>query len=168
VAPGGQPAPPTHEGRVCAMTAQGPPPAEDRWRDAGGIPIFLFCQVERVDDGTEPSLLGSRPHQRGHTSAATSSAGASTRSTCAFRAIRVISVRPPCRRSSTTTQVQRQMGASQSAGPRRQEKSMPPDGTEARNLHHGQERPAQLDVLTVTVRTTRRAGQAATLADRDG
>jgi hypothetical protein len=48
------------------MPADAPPPAQARWRDIDGTPISLFCAVEQVADGAEPSLLGSRRHQRGH------------------------------------------------------------------------------------------------------
>ncbi|MGH3602030.1 MAG: hypothetical protein ACRDQH_17425, partial [Pseudonocardiaceae bacterium] len=51
---------------VCAMPADAPRPAEARWCDIDGTPISLFCEVEQVADGAEPSLLGSRLHQRGH------------------------------------------------------------------------------------------------------
>jgi hypothetical protein len=48
------------------MHADTPPPAEERWRDIDGTPISLFCEVEQVADGSEPSLLGCRLQQRGH------------------------------------------------------------------------------------------------------
>lgn len=65
------------------MPADAPPPAQQRWRDVDGTPISLFCEVEQVADG---------PNRRcwvpGYISAATSSAAALPRFTCAFRTIR--------------------------------------------------------------------------------
>jgi hypothetical protein len=36
-----------------------------RWCDVTGAQIFLFCQVEQVAEGTEPTVLASRLHQHG-------------------------------------------------------------------------------------------------------
>lgn len=35
------------------------------WSDVNGTPISLFCQVEQVADGAEPTVLPSRLHQHG-------------------------------------------------------------------------------------------------------
>jgi hypothetical protein len=48
------------------MPADAPPPVQARWRDVDGALISLFCAVEQVAGGAEPSLLGCRLHQRGH------------------------------------------------------------------------------------------------------
>lgn len=47
------------------MTADTPRPIPDRWRDAAGTHISLFCQIEQVAEHPEPSTLFSRLHQQG-------------------------------------------------------------------------------------------------------
>ncbi|MGH3547145.1 MAG: hypothetical protein ACRDQU_03285 [Pseudonocardiaceae bacterium] len=48
------------------MPADAPRTAEVRWCDIDRTTISVFCWVKQVADGTEPWLLGSRLHQRGH------------------------------------------------------------------------------------------------------
>lgn len=47
------------------MIAPSPSPTGDRWRDADGAHIALFCWVEQVMEDTDPGVLPSRLHQRG-------------------------------------------------------------------------------------------------------
>jgi hypothetical protein len=47
------------------MPADTPRPTQDRWRDAVGNHISLFCQIEQVTEYPEPRALFSRLHQQG-------------------------------------------------------------------------------------------------------
>jgi len=47
------------------MPAETPRAAQDRWCDAEGAPIALFCWVEQVTEHPEHGALFSRLHQRG-------------------------------------------------------------------------------------------------------
>jgi hypothetical protein len=47
------------------MPADPPRPARERWCDAEGTPIALFCWVEQVAEHPEHGTLFSRLHQRG-------------------------------------------------------------------------------------------------------
>jgi hypothetical protein len=42
-----------------------PRAAQDRWRDANGTPISLFCWVEQIAEHLEHGELFSRLHKRG-------------------------------------------------------------------------------------------------------
>ncbi len=47
------------------MPAHTPRPIPDRWRDAEGAHISLFCWIEQVADHPDSGTLLSRLHQRG-------------------------------------------------------------------------------------------------------
>ncbi|HEX5348370.1 MAG TPA: hypothetical protein VFW64_14895 [Pseudonocardiaceae bacterium] len=47
------------------MHADAPQQAQDRWCDAEGTRITLFCKVEQVAENPEDGALFSRLHQRG-------------------------------------------------------------------------------------------------------
>ncbi|MGH7751041.1 MAG: hypothetical protein ACREQ5_40690 [Candidatus Dormibacteria bacterium] len=47
------------------MPADTPRPTPDRWRDAEGTHISLFCWIEQVAEHPEPGTLFSRLHQQG-------------------------------------------------------------------------------------------------------
>jgi hypothetical protein len=47
------------------MPAGSPREAQDRWCDANGTQIPLFCWVEQVAESAEPTALPSRLHQQG-------------------------------------------------------------------------------------------------------
>ena len=47
------------------MRAEPLRPSQDRWRDADGTLISLFCWVEQVAEDPQPGALFSRLHQRG-------------------------------------------------------------------------------------------------------
>jgi hypothetical protein len=47
------------------MSAPARRPAHERWCDAGGNHISLFCLVEQVTEAPEPGALPSRLHQPG-------------------------------------------------------------------------------------------------------
>jgi hypothetical protein len=47
------------------MTAEAPRTVQNRWRDADGAHLSLFCWVEQVTEHPEHGALSSRLHQYG-------------------------------------------------------------------------------------------------------
>ncbi|MGH3601347.1 MAG: hypothetical protein ACRDQH_13925 [Pseudonocardiaceae bacterium] len=47
------------------MPTDTPRPTQDRWSDAEGTHISLFCWIEQVTDHPQPGTLFSRLHQQG-------------------------------------------------------------------------------------------------------